>query len=141
MGFFWYHIETIFIFQTLSFIMINNNFTFKHFSSDKFGFASNIWSCLSANITIHICHNVVIGIIKEPWILHQYFVLYLRRYCIRQANFVISWCNRFIFSEQFCEKVSFFANRGHLQASKVRDFKFYVRVNCTNFNHFDNVKA
>ena len=41
--------------------MINNNFTFKLFSSDKFGFVSNIWACLSANITIHICHNVVIG--------------------------------------------------------------------------------
>jgi len=25
----------------------------------------------------------------------------------------------------------FFANRGHLQALKVRDLKFYVRVNCT----------
>jgi hypothetical protein len=31
--------------------------------------------------------------------------------------------NRFIFSETFCEKISFFADRGHLQASKVRDLK------------------
>jgi hypothetical protein len=32
-------------------------------SSNKFGFASNIWDCLSANITIH---SVVTGIISEP---------------------------------------------------------------------------
>jgi len=38
--------------------MINKTFTFKLYSSDKFGFASNIWACLSANI--------VIGIINEP---------------------------------------------------------------------------
>ena len=44
--------------------MINKTFTFKLFLSDnKFGFASNIWACLSANITIH---NVVTGIISEP---------------------------------------------------------------------------
>jgi hypothetical protein len=36
-----------------NFEMINKTFTFKLFSSDKFGFASNIWACLSANITIH----------------------------------------------------------------------------------------
>jgi hypothetical protein len=29
--------------------------------------------------------------------------------------------NQFIFSEKLCEKVLFFANRGHLQALKVRD--------------------
>jgi hypothetical protein len=34
-----------------------------YWTSDKFVFASNIWACLSANITI--C-NVVIGIINEP---------------------------------------------------------------------------
>jgi len=57
-----YHIETIFIFQTFSFIMINNNFTYKLFSCDKFGFASNISVCLSVNITIHIClcHKLVL---------------------------------------------------------------------------------
>jgi hypothetical protein len=38
-------------------------FTLKLFSSDKFGFASNIWACLSANILA--THNVVIGIIND----------------------------------------------------------------------------
>jgi hypothetical protein len=38
---------------------------------------------------MHICHNVVIGIINEPCILHQYFVFYLRRCCIRQAKGVV----------------------------------------------------
>ena len=47
-----------------NFIMINKTFTFKLFlSGNKFGFASNIWACLSANITIY---NVVTGIISEP---------------------------------------------------------------------------
>ena len=47
-----------------TFIMINKTFTFKLFlSGSKFGFASNIWACLSANITIH---NVVTGLISEP---------------------------------------------------------------------------
>jgi hypothetical protein len=44
--------------------MINKTFTFKLvLSGNKFGFASNIWACLSVNITIH---NVVTGIISEP---------------------------------------------------------------------------
>ena len=60
-----YHIETIFIFQTFSFIMINNNFTYKLFSCDKFGFASNISACLSVNITIHICHKLLITLLLE----------------------------------------------------------------------------
>ena len=46
---------------------------------------------------------------------------YFRQCYIRQASFVISWFNRFIFSEKFCEKVLSFANQGHLQALKVRD--------------------
>jgi hypothetical protein len=38
-------------------------FTFKLFlSGNKFGFAGKIWSCLSANITIH---NIVTGIIND----------------------------------------------------------------------------
>jgi hypothetical protein len=106
MGFFWYHIETFFMFQTLSFILINKTFTFKRLSSDKFSFARNIWACLSANITIH---NVVIGIINQLqwatktmtsrrlWIytfqlqnpnLHQYFGLCFHQSYIRQASFV-----------------------------------------------------
>jgi hypothetical protein len=47
------------MFQTFKFYFDKQDFTFKFFSSDKFGFASNIWACLSANITIH---NVIIGI-------------------------------------------------------------------------------
>jgi hypothetical protein len=38
--------------------------------------------------------------------------------------------NRFNFSEKLCEKVLFFANRGHLQVFKVRDLNFYVWANC-----------
>jgi len=54
MGFCWYHI----------FYLINKTFTFKLIISvNKFGFAGNIWVCLSANITIH---SVVTGIINEP---------------------------------------------------------------------------
>ena len=45
--------------------------------------------------------------------------------------FVISWFDQFVFGEKFCEKILFFANRGHLQVLKVRDLKlFYVRVKC-----------
>jgi hypothetical protein len=36
---------------------------------------------------------------------------------------LIIWFNRFIFSEEFCNKVLFFAHRGHLQALKVHDLK------------------
>jgi hypothetical protein len=44
--------------------MINKTFTFKLvLSGNKFGFASNTWVCLSANIIIH---NAVTGIISEP---------------------------------------------------------------------------
>ena len=114
MGFFWYHIETFFMLQTSTFILINKTFTFKHFSS-------NIWACLSANITIH---NVAIVIINQlQWAtktptsrhlgiyafqlqnrnLHQYFGLCFRQSFIRQASFVFSWFNLFIFSEKFCE--------------------------------------
>ena len=100
-----------------TFIMINKTFTFKLvLSGNKFGFANNIWGCLSANITIR---NVVTGIISEPQklqlpniveftlfslslYLHHYFGLYFRRCCIRQASFMISWFNRFIFSQKFC---------------------------------------
>jgi hypothetical protein len=91
--------------------LINKTFTFKLFSSD-----SNIWVFLSVNII----HNVVIGIINVPrklrlrnilkftlftfrTVLHQYFGLCFRQCCIRQASFIISWINRFIFSEIFCE--------------------------------------
>jgi len=35
----------------LSFILIKNTFTFKRFSSENFGFGTNIWASLSANIT------------------------------------------------------------------------------------------
>jgi len=43
--------------------MINKTFMFKLvLSGNKFGFASNIWACLFANITMH---NVT-GIIGEP---------------------------------------------------------------------------
>jgi hypothetical protein len=43
--------------------LINKTFTFKLFlSCNEFGFAGNISTCLSANITIH---NVVTGIIND----------------------------------------------------------------------------
>jgi len=63
MGFCWYHIAYWNIFHVSDFYLINKTFTFKLFlSGNKFGFAGNIWTCLSANITIH---NVT-GIINEP---------------------------------------------------------------------------
>jgi hypothetical protein len=64
MGFSWYHIAYWNIFHVSDFYLINKTFTFKLFLfGNKFGFAGNIWTCLSANITIH---NVVTGIINEP---------------------------------------------------------------------------
>ena len=123
MGFCWYH------------NLIN---TFELFlSRNKFGFAGNIWACLSANITIH---SVVTGIINEPqklWLPDveftyfsfrtQTFITILASYfcrcCIRQASFMISWFNQVIFSKKLCMKVLFFAHRGHLQAFKVRELK------------------
>ena len=68
--------------------MINNNFTFKLFSSDKFGFVSNIWACLSANITIHICHNVVIGIVNEPRKLRHPDILEFTLFSFRTQTFI-----------------------------------------------------
>ena len=57
-----YLINIFYMFQ--NFIMINKTFTFKLFlSGNKFGFASNIWACLSTNITIY---DIVTGIISEP---------------------------------------------------------------------------
>ena len=114
------HNETFLYFS--DFYLINKTFTFKLvLSGNKFGLAGNILACLklSANITIH---NVVTGIINEPLpdiveftqfnfrtrtfitILASYF----RRCCIRQASFMISWFNQFIFSEKLCMKVLFF---------------------------------
>jgi hypothetical protein len=95
MGFFWYHIETIFMFQTFSFIMINKTFTFKLFC-----FASNMW--VSANITIH---NVVIGIINEPqklWLrdILEFTLFSLREYdTVGIANWFFhenSWFGQFL---------------------------------------------
>jgi hypothetical protein len=117
--------------------MINNNFTFKLFSSDKFGFVSNIWACLSANITIHICHNVVIGIVNEPRKLRHPDILEFTLFSFRTQTFIsissytsvdvasgrpvsFSVDSTGLFLAKICEKVSFFANRGHLQASNVR---------------------
>jgi hypothetical protein len=106
------------IFHVSDFYLINKTFTFKFCLSDnKFGFAGNIWTCLSANITIN---NVVTGIINEPQklglldiveFMHFSFrtrtfitilASYFRWCCIRHASFVISWFNQFIFSEKFC---------------------------------------
>ena len=110
MGFFWYHIETFFMFQTFSFILIHETFTFKLFANDKFGFA-----CLSANIIITM-HNVVIGIINEPRKLWLRDILEFMLFSFRTRPSSVFWCF-------FCEKVLFFANRGHLQALKVCDLK------------------
>jgi len=46
------------MFQTFLSFYFDKQLTFKRFSSGKFGFASNIWACLSTN-------NVVIGIINQ----------------------------------------------------------------------------
>jgi len=60
--------------------MINKTFTFILFlSSNKFGFASNSWSCLSANITRH---NVATGIVD---IVMSY----------KNSDFQTSWNLRF----------------------------------------------
>ena len=134
MGFCRYHIAYWNIFHVSDFYLINKTFTFKLFLSDnKFGFAGNIWTCLSANITIY---NVVTGMINEPqklWLpdimefTHCSFISetrtiitilasYFRRCCISYASFKISWFNHFIFSEKLCIKVLFFAHRGHLKS-------------------------
>ena len=120
MGFCWYHIETFFMF--LTFIMINKTFTPKLFlSSNKFGIASNIWSCLYANITIHNVVTVIVN--NEPQKLWLSDILeftlfsfrtrtfisilawYFRRCCIRQASFTISWFNWVILSERKMEEL------------------------------------
>ena len=141
MGICWYYITYWNIFHVSDFYLINKTFTFKLVLSDnKFGFAGNIWTCLSANITIH---NVVTGIINEPqklrlpdivefthfsfksktWTFITILASYFCQRCIRYASFMISWFNHFIFSEKLCIKVLFFAHRGHLQELKVRDLK------------------
>jgi hypothetical protein len=69
-----------------TFIMINKTFTFILFlSGSKFGFASNIWACLSANITIH---NVVIGIISEPQKLQLPDIVEFTFYSFRTRTFI-----------------------------------------------------
>ena len=103
------------IFHVSDFYLINKIFTFKFFvSGNKFGFAANIWACLSANITMQ---NVT-GIINEPqklWLpdiveftnfsfrtrtFITILALYFRRCCIRQTSFMISWFDQFIFSKK-----------------------------------------
>ena len=126
MGFCWYHIETFFMF--LTFIMINKTFTFKLFlSSNKFGFASNIWSCLSANITRHNVASVIVN--NEPQKLRLPDILestllsfrsrtfisivawYFHQCCIREAIFTICWFNWFILSEKKMEECFVFTHR------------------------------
>ena len=125
------------IFHVSDFYLINKTFTFKFCLSDnKFGFAGNIWTCLSANITIN---NVVTGIINEPQklglldiveFMHFSFrtrtfitilASYFRWCCIRHASFVISWFNQFIFSEKFC--MMFFCSSWSLACDKSMWFK------------------
>jgi len=141
MGFCWYHIAYWNIFHVSDFYLINKTFTFKLFlSGNKFGFAGNIWTCLSANITMH---NVVTGIINEPQKLRlpdivefTHFSLksktrtfitilasYFHRCCIRYASFMINWFNHFIFSEKLCIKVLFFCSSWSLEELKVCDLK------------------
>ena len=72
------------MFQT--FIMIRKTFKFKFFlSGSKFGFASNIWACLSANITIS---NIVTGIISEPQKLQLPDIVEFTFYSFRTRTFV-----------------------------------------------------
>ena len=72
------------MFQT--FIMINKTFTFKlALSGNKFGFASNIWSCLSANIIIH---NAVTGIISEPQKLQLPDIMEFMLFSLRTRTFI-----------------------------------------------------
>jgi hypothetical protein len=78
---------------------------------------------------LRICVFYTMKTSKNPCIIrsecthYAYILLCKQTFQIRS----VSWFNWFIFSENICEKVLFF---DHLQALKVRDLKFYVRVNC-----------
>ena len=137
------------IFHVSDFFLINKTFTFKLFLfSHKFGFVDNIWACLSAKMTT--------GIINESqkfWLpdlmefVHfsfrtQIFITILASYfcrcCIRQASFMISWFNQFIFSEKFCMQVSFFAHRSHFASVKSMWFNFFMSESIVQFKRPDN---
>jgi len=64
------------MFQTFSFFKIKQEL----FSRDKFGFASNIWACLSANITIS----------NEPRTLRLRDILEFTLLSIRTRTFISS---------------------------------------------------
>jgi hypothetical protein len=57
----------------------------KPVESTKFGFASNIWACLSVNITIY---NIVIGIINEPRKLLLRDILKFTLFSFRTQTFI-----------------------------------------------------
>jgi hypothetical protein len=73
--------------------------------------------------------------------LHQYFRFILPAMLHRIGQFheqLIIWFNRFIFSEEFCNKVLFFAHRGHLQALKICDLKLLCLESIVRFKRQDN---
>jgi hypothetical protein len=126
------------IFHVSDIYLINKTFMFNFFlSGNKYGFAGNIWSGLSANIKIH----VVTGIINEtqkPWLpdivefTHFSFrsrtfitilVSHFRRCCIRHASFMISRSISLFLAKHFVWRFCFLAHRGHLQELKVCDIK------------------
>jgi len=146
MGFCWYHIETFFMFH---FYLINKTFTFKLFLfGNKFGFVGNIWDCLSVKMTIGIINES--QKLRLPDIMEfthfsfrtRIFITILASYfcrcCIRQASFMISWFNQFIFSEKLCMKVSCFAHRGHFASVKSTWFKFFMSGSIVRFKRPDN---
>ena len=104
-------------------------------------------------------HNVVIGIINQlQWATktltsrrlgiyafqlqnphrHQYFGLCFGQSCIRQTSFVISWFNRFIFSDKFCEKVLFFCYSRSLASVKSTWFKTFMSESIPQFKRLEN---
>ena len=81
MGICWCHIENV-----SDFYLINKTFTFKFFpSGNKFGFAGNIWACLSANITML---KVVSGIINEPQKLRLPDIVEFTHFSFRTWTFI-----------------------------------------------------
>jgi hypothetical protein len=77
MGFPYLNIFYVSDFNTLTFKLV--------LSGNKFGFASNIWACLSANITIH---NVVTGIISEPQKLQLPDIMEFMLFSLRTRTFI-----------------------------------------------------
>jgi hypothetical protein len=112
---------------------------------------SNIRACLSAKITMHNIGNWNhtratktstsrhLGIYAFSFrTFISFFDWYFPRYCIRQASFMNSWFNRFIFSEEFCKKVLFFCSSWSLASVKGMWFKTFMSESIVRFKRPDN---